>query len=95
MFFRHAQKPQFGLFLANPFRSFSLTLFFSFFIGGNLLPTLSSFFCVELWLANLLGKGQIQFSSSSMETAKLAVEFSPKFYLILTSVTLPGLVRIS
>ena len=25
-----------------------------------LLPTLSSFFCMELWLANFLGKGQIR-----------------------------------
>ena len=57
----HAQKPKFGPFFANLFQSFSLALFLS------LLPFLfiSSFvahlslFCMELWLANFLGKGQI------------------------------------
>ena len=30
-----------------------------FFLHPVLLPTLSSFFCMELWLAKLLGKRQI------------------------------------
>ena len=55
----HAPKPNF--FLANLFRSFSLALFFPCFpsLLVDLLHTLSSFFCMELWLANFLGKGQI------------------------------------
>ena len=34
-----------------------------------------------MWLANILGKGQIQFSNSSMQTAKLEMDFSSKCYL--------------
>ena len=30
-----------------------------FLIYSLLLPTLSFFFCMELWLANFLGKGEI------------------------------------
>ena len=37
----------------------SLSLFFLPSLLAVLLPTLSSFFCMELWLANFLGKGQI------------------------------------
>ena len=59
MFFTHAQKPKLGPFLANLFRSFSLALFFPFFIGGFVAHFIASFFCMELWLANFLGKGQI------------------------------------
>ena len=53
-----------------------------------LLPTLSSFFCMELWLANFLGKGQI-------ESLKSSSGFFPKMIPFLVSVTLTGLVRIS
>ena len=45
------------------------------------LPTLSSLFCMELWLANFLGKGKIYSSKSSRWTATLAVDFSSKCYL--------------
>ena len=41
---------------------FSLALCFFLCLSSLLavlLPTLSSFFCMELWLANFLGKGQI------------------------------------
>ena len=41
---------------------FSLALCFFLclsYLLAVLLPTLSSFFCMELWLANFLGKGQI------------------------------------
>ena len=40
---------------------FDLSLSLSFIpsLLAVLLPTLSSFFCMELWLANILGKGQI------------------------------------
>ena len=47
---------------AKLFRSFSLALFFFLCLSSILtvlLPTLSSFFCREFWLANFLGKGQI------------------------------------
>ena len=62
MFFTHAQKPKFGPFFANLFQSFSLALFFSFaflVLLAVLLLTLSSLFCMELWVANFLGRGQI------------------------------------
>ena len=62
MFFTHAQKPKFGPFFANLFQSFSFALFFSFaflVLLAVLLPTLSSLFCMELWVANFLGRGQI------------------------------------
>ena len=46
---------------ANLFRSFSLAFFPPSFpsLLMVLLPTLSSLLCMELWLANFLGKGQI------------------------------------
>ena len=57
--FSHMRKSQnLDFFLPNLFRSFSLDLFFPSLLAV-LLPTLSSFFCMELWLANFLGKGRI------------------------------------
>ena len=43
---------------------FNLSLLLSFFLclsclSAVFLPTLSSLFCMELWLANFLGKGQL------------------------------------
>ena len=92
------QKPKFGPFFANLFQSFSLALFFSFaFLScllAVLLPTLSSLFCMELWLANFLGKRQINLQRvvCKQETGS---GFIPKMLPFLISVTLTGLVRIS
>ena len=47
---------------ATVLQSFSLALFFFLCLScllAVLLPTLSSLFCMELWLANFLGKRQI------------------------------------
>ena len=58
----HVQKPKlYGVFLRI---YFDLSLLLSFFLclsrlQAVLLPTLSFFICMELWLANVLGKGQI------------------------------------
>ena len=66
LIFAHAHEPKFGLykmfFLANLFWFFCSLSFF--FLGLSLwhtvlFPSLSSFFCMELRLANLFGKGQI------------------------------------
>ena len=60
LFFTHAHKPKFGLFLLIYFDiSVSLSSFPLPFLLAVLLPTLSSFFWMELWLANLFGKGKI------------------------------------
>ena len=63
MFFTHAQKPNFGPFFCESISIFlSCSLFFLCLscLLAVLLPTLSSLFCMELWLANFLGKpGQI------------------------------------
>ena len=63
LFLTHTQKPQYGLFF---FFCESISIFFSLFFSPSfpsllmvLLPTLSSLLCMELWLANFLGKGQI------------------------------------
>ena len=60
LFFTHEQKPKFGPFLRIYFDlSLSLSFFLSFpSLLVVLSRTLSSFFCMELWLANFLGKGQ-------------------------------------
>ena len=52
------------------------------FLYPVLLPTLSSFFWMELWLAKLLGKRQISSANTSRKIAKLAMDFSPKCYLV-------------
>ena len=62
LFFLHAQKLKFGPFFGNLFQSFfSYCLFFLCLscLLAVLLPTLSPLFCIELCLANFLGKGQI------------------------------------
>ena len=57
-FFAHAHEP---FLLANFFLFFSSSLFSLFlsFLFSVLVPTISSFFYMELWLASFLGKGQI------------------------------------
>ena len=57
-FFAHAHEP---FLLANFFLFFSSSLFSLFlsFLFSVLLPTISSFVYMELWLASFLGKGQI------------------------------------
>ena len=79
MFFTHAQKPKFGPFLANHFPSFSLALFFFLLYWRFCCPLLSSFFCMELWLANFLGRDKFNFQGVVCKQRQW--NFFPKFHL--------------
>ena len=61
LFLKHAHKPEFGL-LCEPISIFlSRSPFFPllFFSISSFLANFIAFFCVELWLASFIGKGQI------------------------------------
>ena len=79
---------------------FNLSLLLSFFplpfccLLAILLPTLSSLFCMELWLVNFLGKRQINLQRVVCKQVT-GSGFFPKMLPFLISVTLTGLVRIS
>ena len=78
---------------------FNLSLWLSCFLCLSclltvLLPNLSSFFCMELWLANFLGRGNFNLQRVVCKQWNWQWIF-PQNVTFFVSVTLTGLVRIS